>query len=79
MCGCEVCVIIGYMQAPLNRYQLQHLNLLIEQSRSKGERMTHLGAYTNEKANSYANGIHPNNQHVHLNPRYALWQYNAIQ
>ena len=60
------------MQASLNGYRLEHLNLLIEQARDKGGRIARSVIDSTEKSNSYANGVYPNNQHVHLNPRYAL-------
>ena len=41
MCGCKISVIIFSMQAPLNRYWLEHLNLLREQARDKGVNISH--------------------------------------
>ena len=72
MCGWKICVIICSMQASLNRYWFNHINILREQVRSKGGRIVCLGVDATEKSNSYNNGVYPNNQHIHLKPRYAL-------
>ena len=72
MCGCKICVIIFSMQASLLCYRLKHLKILIEHVRSKGGRISRPVVYADEKANSYANDLYPNNQHMHLNTRYEL-------
>ena len=68
MRGCKICVIICSMQESLNRFWLEHINLLREQVRAKGGRITHSGVDATEKSNSYANDVYPNNQHMHLKP-----------
>ena len=60
------------MQALLNHYWLEHLNLLREQVRSKGGHISNLVVDATEKANIYANDIYPKNQHMYLNSRDAL-------
>ena len=60
------------MQAPLNRYRLEHLKLLREKARDNGGWIARSGVYATEKANSYANYVYPKNQHKHLKPRDAL-------
>ena len=72
MFGYKICVIICSVQASLNCYRLCHINLLREQASAKGGRISRSGLYATEKSNSYANDVYPNNQHMHLNPRYAL-------
>ena len=67
-CGCKICVIICSMKASLNYYWLEHLKIFIEQERDKGERIARKGVDANEKDNSYANDVYPNNQHMHLKP-----------
>ena len=72
MYGCKTCVIICSIQAFLNSYQLDHLNLLREKFKAKGGRIARSGVDETKKSNSYANDVYPKNQHMHLNPRYAL-------
>ena len=72
MCSCKICVIICSMPASLNRYWLEHLNLLREQARAKGGRIVHSVVDGTEKSNSYANDVYKNNQHIHLKPRDAF-------
>ena len=76
MCSCKIFVIICSIQALLNHYWLEHLNLVIQQVRDKVEWIAHSVLYVNKKGNSYANYIYPNNQLMHLNPGDALF---AIQ
>ena len=80
MCGCEICVIIFSMQASLNHYQLDNINVLREQARAYGGRIAHSVVYSTKIYNSYANDVYPNNQHMHLNPRDAILeiQYNPV-
>ena len=47
------------MQASLNRYQLEHLNLFRKKSRDQGGRIACLGVDATEKSNSYANYVYP--------------------
>ena len=72
MCGCKICVIIFSFQASLNRYWLDHINLLIEQARDKGGKIARLGVGATGKSNIYSNDKYPNNQHMHLKSRDAL-------
>ena len=72
ICSCKICVIIFSMPESLNRYWLEHLNLLREQARDKGGQIVHLGVDATGKSNSYANDVYTNNQHMHLNPRDAI-------
>ena len=67
------------MQASINRYWLQHINLLREQKRAKGGLMKCSRVYGTKKSNSCSTGVYTKNQTVHLNPRDALFQYNKIQ
>ena len=60
------------MKASLNSSRLENLNLPRGQVRAKGGRIARSGVDATEKANIYANDFYPNNQHRHLNPRYAL-------
>ena len=62
-----MCVIICYMQASLNFYWLNNINLFREKLVAKGGHITRFGVYATEKSNSYANHAYPNNQHVHSN------------
>ena len=61
------------MQASLNRYWLEYLKILREQDRAKGGRIARSIVDAIEKANSYSNDVYPSNQHMHLNPRDALF------
>ena len=70
--GYKICANIFSMQASLNYYWLEHLNLLREQARAKGELIARLGVDETEKANIYANDVYPNNQHMDFNSRGAL-------
>ena len=60
------------MKTSMNRYWLEHPNLLREQAMYKVWQIARLGVYATGNSNSYAGGIYPNNQHIHLKPRYAL-------
>ena len=60
------------MKTSTNCYWLEHLNLLREQAMYKGGQIARLVLYATGNSNSYAGGIYPNNQHIHLKPRYAL-------
>ena len=60
------------MKASLNSSRLENLNLPREQVRAKGGRIARSGVDATKKSNSYANDVYPKNQHMHLNPRYAL-------
>ena len=71
MCGFKICVIICSIQESLNNYPLKHLNLFREQVSYKGGRIALSGVDATEKDNSYANDVYPNNQHVHLKPKYS--------
>ena len=76
MCCCKMCVFIFSVQASQNRYWLGHLNILREQVRDKGGRISRLGVDSTKKANSYANNVYPKNQHMYLHPRDATFNYN---
>ena len=43
-----------------------------KQARDKGGSISCPGVDSTEKANSYANYVYPNNQHMYLKPRYVL-------
>ena len=60
------------MQASLNHYQLDNINVLREQARAYGGRIAHSVVYSTKKYNSYANDVYPNNQYMHFNPRNTL-------
>ena len=68
----NTCVIISSLQASLNHFHLEHINLFIEQARDKSGRIARWGVDTTEKANSYANDVYQNNQQMYFNPRDAL-------
>ena len=65
-------VIIWSMQASLNNYWLDHLNLLREQVRAEWGRIACSREDATEKANSCVNYVYPNNEHMCLKPRDAL-------
>ena len=60
------------MQASLNIYRLDNLNLLIEQARDKGGWIARLIVDLTKKSNTYANEVYTKNQHMHLKPIDAL-------
>ena len=72
MCGCKICVIISSMQAQLNCYRLDCLNLLREKSGDEGERIARSGVDATKKDNIYVNDVYSNNQNMHLKPIDAL-------
>ena len=68
MCGYKMCVIICSMQASLDCYRLDYLNLFIEQARDKGVYIALPVVDATEKSYSYVNDVYPNNQHMYLKP-----------
>ena len=71
MCVCKICVIIYSMQASLSLYWLDNLDLLREQARAEGWRISRFVVDATEKANICTNDVYPKNQHVHLKPKYS--------